>query len=110
MNLIPLPEEIIKAFETNKKTHEGEILNMKIKKLPAHYAAIALPFAISIFMSCIVSSIATWRGIGFVDHFFVTWMSSWAISWIVAFPVLLVILPIARRIVFTFVEEPGRTN
>ncbi len=45
---------------------------MTYKKLPARYMGIVLPLIISIFMSCLVSGIATFRGIGLAPDFFHT--------------------------------------
>ncbi|KHF76479.1 hypothetical protein PJ15_3235 [Acinetobacter sp. neg1] len=32
------------------------------------------------------------------------WLSAWGISWLIAFPVLLLVLPIVRKITFLFVR------
>jgi len=59
------------------------------RKLPARYA-----------------SIATAKSLGFSHPELASnWMSSWVVSWIVAFPVLLMLLPIVRRMV-AFVCHP----
>ncbi len=68
-------------------------------KFPARSAHILLPLVISIFMSCVVSGVATVRSLGFTDGVFSIWMSGWAVSWIIAFPTLLLVLPLARKIV-----------
>ena len=40
--------------------------------------------------------------------FVATWMSAWGLSWLVAFPVLLAVMPVVRRIVGLIVEtRPG---
>jgi len=80
-----------------------------MSKLPARYNAIALPFVLSLLMSCIVSGISTIRILGVGPDFFMSWMGAWAWSWIVAFPAILVVLPIARRIVALAVAAPGRS-
>jgi hypothetical protein len=77
-------------------------------KLPASYNAFAMPFVLSIFMSCVVSFISTLRVIGFSDTFLGSWLQNWGLSWIVAFPTLFVVLPIVRKIVGALVEQPGR--
>ena len=58
-------------------------------------------------MTFVVSAVATARNIGFTDGFSANWMSAWALSWVIAFPVLLVLLPIVRRLVGVIVEQPG---
>ncbi len=69
-----------------------------IKKLPARYAAIVMPLFLSILMTCVVSMISTIRSVGWGALFFKMWPGAWALSWIVAFPVLLLVLPVVRRL------------
>jgi hypothetical protein len=78
------------------------------KKLPARYNTVVTPLIISIFMSCIVSGISTLKSIGLIAGFISAWMSAWAASWVVAFPTLILILPVVRRIVGAIVHPPGR--
>lgn len=65
---------------------------------------IVLPLIISIFMSCLVSGIATFRSIGMEDDFLHTWMTAWGFSWVIAYPILLIVMPTAKRIAHLFVE------
>jgi hypothetical protein len=74
-------------------------------KLPARFNTVAMPFVLSIFMSCLVSLISTLRAYGFADFAVSMWMQAWGLSWIVAFPALFVVLPLVRRIVGAFVEK-----
>ena len=67
--------------------------------IPARFAAIVFGFILSGLMSCLVSAIATARVSG-VDHMFVQhWMAAWLPSWTVAFPAVLIVTPITRRLV-----------
>ncbi|RTQ34857.1 DUF2798 domain-containing protein [Variovorax gossypii] len=83
-------------------------MSRNIGKLPARYAAIVMPLLLSIFMSCIVAGIATLRSMGFAEGLLRMWMSTWGVSWLVAFPSLLVVLPVVRRIVAATVQSPPR--
>ena len=74
------------------------------RKLPARYLGVVLPLIISIFMSCLVSGIATVHGTGLSADFLHTWMSAWGLSWAIAFPTLLCVLPVARWLAHVFVE------
>ncbi|EGP09871.1 hypothetical protein CSIRO_0302 [Bradyrhizobiaceae bacterium SG-6C] len=76
------------------------------RKLPACYAAIVMPPVLSILMTFVVSGISTLKSLGFTPAFLATWPAAWAISWIVAFPTLLAVLPLVRRIVAMVVEPP----
>lgn len=67
--------------------------------IPARFAPILFGFILSGLMSCIVSGIATMRAIGLPPDFFMKWMTSWGFSWAVAFPTVLVVAPLARRVV-----------
>jgi hypothetical protein len=75
-------------------------------KLPARYAAIVMPLVLSVLMTFVVSAIATLKSLGPTSAFVTTWPAAWAISWLVAFPTLLAVLPLVRRIVALAVETP----
>lgn len=75
-------------------------------KLPAKYATVVMPFFLSILMSCIVSGISTFNGVGASAQFIELWLGAWLISWIVAFPTLLMVLPLVRKLTAAFVELP----
>jgi Protein of unknown function (DUF2798) len=77
-------------------------------KLPAKYNVVAMPFVLSTMMSFIISGVSTLRALGFIEGFFLKWMNAWGISWLVAFPTVLALLPLVRKIVAMFVEQPGR--
>ncbi len=83
-------------------------LKVEMTKLPAKYNLVALPLVLSTFMSFIISGVSTWRALGFVDGLFAKWMTAWGISWLIAFPTVLLIFPLVRKIVGVFVEPPGR--
>ena len=76
------------------------------RKLPARYAEIVLPLFLSLIMTCVVSLISTLRGVGLAEHFVRLWLGSWALSWLVAFPLLLVVLPLAKTVTGWLVERP----
>ena len=76
-------------------------------KLPARCAAIVMPLVLSGLMTFVVSAISTLRSLGPTPAFIATWPGAWAISWLVAFPTLLAVLPLVRKIVALAVEAPG---
>jgi hypothetical protein len=78
-----------------------------MRKLPARYHWLMLPLVMSIFMTCVVSgvSIARVRGIG--PGYLDAWLPAWGLSWVVAFPVLIAIMPLVRRVVGMLVEMPA---
>ncbi|MDO9296318.1 DUF2798 domain-containing protein [Bradyrhizobium sp.] len=75
-------------------------------KLPARYAAIVLPLVLSLLMTFVISGVSTLMSLGPTSAFVSTWPAAWALSWIVAFPTLVVLLPLVRRLVAFVVEAP----
>ena len=67
--------------------------------IPSRFAPVVFGFVLSSLMSFIVSGIATFRAAGAVDGFAWLWFGAWLPSWSVAFPIVLVVAPVARRIV-----------
>ncbi|MEM1364291.1 MAG: DUF2798 domain-containing protein [Pseudomonadota bacterium] len=61
---------------------------------------------LSLMMSFIVSGISTVRSVGLTDGLFGLWMQNWFASFLVAFPAVLVVAPLARKIVARFTLTP----
>ncbi|WP_406600807.1 DUF2798 domain-containing protein [Microvirga rosea] len=78
------------------------------RRLPARCAGIVTPFVLSLLMTFVVSAVSTARGVGFTPGFLSLWISAWGLSWLIAFPTLLMMLPIVRRITALIVEPPTR--
>ena len=78
-----------------------------LRKLPARYAGFVMPLLLSILMTCIVSLISTFKGVGWVPGFWKMWLGAWAVSWLVAFPTLLVALPLVRKLTAAVVDVNG---
>lgn len=74
--------------------------------IPARFAPVVFGFILSGLMSCIVSAIATLRAVGLPPDFVALWMSSWVFAWAVAFPTVLVIAPITRKLVARLTAAP----
>ena len=72
--------------------------------IPARLAPVLLGLILSGLMSLIVSGIATFRALGAGEGLVVAWMESWA----VAFPTVLVVAPLARRLVVRIVSTEGK--
>ena len=69
-----------------------------LRIVPARYGALVMPFLLSIIMTCVVSLVSTLRGAGLDGFTLPLWLSAWVASWIVAFPVLLLALPVVKRL------------
>lgn len=63
--------------------------------LPARYAPALFGLILSGLMSLLVSAISTWRAAGPGAD----WLPLWIGAWVIAFPVVLVVAPLTRRIV-----------
>lgn len=66
--------------------------------IPRRFEHVAFGFMLSGLMSFIISGVATLLAIGPVPGFVITWLGSWVSSWAIAFPAVLVVAPLVRRI------------
>jgi len=73
--------------------------------IPAKFAPILFGLMLSGLMSLIVSGVSTLGVLGLSEGFFAAWMGNWAFSWAVAFPTVLVVAPLVRRIVGQLTKE-----
>ncbi|MEM8823761.1 MAG: DUF2798 domain-containing protein [Pseudomonadota bacterium] len=67
--------------------------------IPARFAPMLFGFILSGLMSCLVSGVATLRATGLTSTFPLDWLGAWMFGWAVAFPTVLIVAPIARRLV-----------
>ena len=72
---------------------------------PSRFSSILFSFFLSIFMPFVVSGVATYSAIGLIEGSFETWMISWLRSSIVAFPVMLIVSPLTRKLVDKLTSE-----
>jgi len=57
-----------------------------------------MPLLLSILMTFIVSFVSTLKSLG-LDAFTLTgWLSAWGLSWLIAFPALLLVLPVVKKL------------
>ena len=79
-----------------------------IMKLPSRFAPILFSLIVSLTMSCIVAGISTFSTISFSDDLVTSWMVAWGKSWPIAFPILLTVVPMARKLVNVFLDPSSR--
>ena len=72
---------------------------------PKKFAPALFGFILSGLMSLLVSGIATYRAVGLAPDFVGMWTTGWVTSWLVAFPVVLVVAPLTRRMVGALVAQ-----
>ncbi|PFG62468.1 uncharacterized protein DUF2798 [Thioclava sp. ES.031] len=75
--------------------------------IPARYAHLLFSLILSGIMSLLVSGVATFRAAGMAEDFLALWGSSWISSWILAYPSVLIVAPIARRVTNLLVRQPA---
>lgn len=71
---------------------------------PARFATPLFSLFLSGMMSFIISGISTFRAAGLADNFVRLWAGAWAVSWLIAFPTVMVVAPLARRMVQRLVK------
>jgi len=79
----------------------------RFSKLPARFGALVTPLILSGLMTLIVSGISTLRLLGPTAAFLQNWPIAWGLTWPIAFPVLLLALPMARRLTAMLVAPAG---
>lgn len=77
-----------------------------IPKLSAKWATIVMPFILSCLMSGIISLINMLRNLGWIDGFITLWFHNWMICWVFAFPIVLILLPMVRKLTSKLVDTP----
>jgi Protein of unknown function (DUF2798) len=66
---------------------------------PKKYAPMLFGLMLSGLMSLLVSGISTFRSTGLDPAFARLWAGNWLTAWLIAFPVVLVVAPLARQAV-----------
>lgn len=66
---------------------------------PRKFAPALFGLILSGLMSLLASGIATYRAAGISPDFIGIWAAGWISAWLVAFPVVLVVSPLTRRVV-----------
>lgn len=72
---------------------------ISFQRLPARHGAVLMPLILSGVMTFVVSAISTVKALGFTPAALQSWPGAWGVSWLVAFPTLLLVLPLVRRMV-----------
>ncbi|MDP3170957.1 MAG: DUF2798 domain-containing protein [Polaromonas sp.] len=64
-------------------------------------------FFLSGLMSLLVAGISTLRAAGMGPGFVSLWLTSWLTAWLFAFPAVLLVSPVARRLVRSLLQAEG---
>ncbi|MFV3307839.1 DUF2798 domain-containing protein [Pseudomonas sp. NY15181] len=68
------------------------------------YSPLLFALILSGVMTLLVAGLSTFRAVGLVADFAQLWLGAWLTSWCVGFPLVLVIAPLARRLVEKMVQ------
>jgi hypothetical protein len=74
-----------------------------MRKLPAKFELPLFALLLSGLMSFIVSGVALMRNLGAIPTP-ALWLNAWLSSWLVAFPSVILIAPLVRKLVTRWVE------
>lgn len=67
--------------------------------IPRQYEPVLFGLVLSGLMSWLVSGVSLMRTIGWAPDFLSLWGKTWLSAWLIAFPVVLIVAPLARRAV-----------
>ncbi|MBY9066378.1 DUF2798 domain-containing protein [Hyphomonas sp. WL0036] len=76
------------------------------RKLPVRLFQPLFGLFMAFFMSFLMSGAITAINIGFPADFASRWMHSWGLAFMLAYPAILIVAPIARRLTLKLVESP----
>lgn len=74
-------------------------------KLAPRHAPTLLAFFTSLFMSGLMSMVITVLNIGLPPDFLARWLHAFVLAFSIAFPAILLVLPMAKRLVMALVDE-----
>ena len=74
--------------------------------IPRRFEPLLFGVVLSGMMSFVVAGVATLRTQGPVPGFVPLWLGGWLVAWPVAFPAVLLLAPLARRLVQRVLEAP----
>lgn len=73
--------------------------------IPKKYSGYAFSFFMSLLMSSIMSLVISIFNVGLIDGIVIIWLKAWAFAFTVALPAIILVTPLVRKLVFTFVEQ-----
>lgn len=90
---------------TFPKKSPQKLSTFSLRYFPVRYAGVISAFFLSIMMTCIVSLVSSIRAAGLNPDTLPLWLGAWRISWLIAFPVLLLVLPVVKRLTMLFIRH-----
>jgi len=66
--------------------------------IPRKFQPIVFAFFMGLLMSCLMSFVVTTFNVGLVDNLIALWLKAWAVAFSVAFPTIIVVAPVVRKL------------
>ena len=76
----------------------------------SRFEPIIFALFVSIMMTFVISGVSTHSAISFSKGFIASWMSAWGMSWVVTYPIQLIVLPMAQKLVSICILPPDFPN
>jgi hypothetical protein len=70
-----------------------------MKLIPKKHTAYVFSFFMALLMSCTMSLVISIFNVGLIEGIVSIWLKAWSFSFIVAFPTVIVVSPIVRKLV-----------
>ena len=67
--------------------------------IPARFTFLLYGLLLSLFMTFLVSAVSTLNAVGMSEGVLFIWLNAWFRSWLVAFPAVLLVAPVTRKLV-----------
>jgi hypothetical protein len=75
--------------------------------IPRKYQHQVFAFFMAGLMSCLMSLVISIFNVGLVDNILQIWLHAWGFAFVVAFPAVLVVAPLVRRLVNLVIKKDG---
>jgi hypothetical protein len=76
-----------------------------MKLIPKKYTTYVFSFFMALLMSCTMSLVISIFNVGLIEGIVSIWLKGWGFSFIVAFPTVIVVSPIVRKLVNLVIEN-----
>lgn len=71
-------------------------------------AEVIMPLLLSTLMTLVVSLVTTFTALGLAGFTLSGWLQAWGMSWLIAYPTLLLVLPLVRRLTILIISILNR--
>jgi len=73
--------------------------------IPSKYTSYVFSFFMALLMSCIMSFVISVFNVGMIDGILLIWLKAWSFAFVVAFPTVLMVSPLVRKLVSVVVDS-----